>query len=205
MRPQSRKESQAETRQRLLESSRELFSEHGYHSMSMAAIAKRAGFTTGALYANFQSKADLFLAIVDEDFRVTSEATLAAVDGELSVESAVRAFAEIFEGRMRAGGGWNLAMVEFLASSRSDEQVLEQIRTRFTVFQEQVGSDIAAQVEAEGLTLTAPPGDIATLIYALDFGLTLAGCVMGNDEAVTDLYRRGVAAFVADTIDRPAE
>lgn len=37
----------------------------GFHAASVGAIAKRAGFSIGALYSNFASKDDLFFAVFD--------------------------------------------------------------------------------------------------------------------------------------------
>lgn len=49
----------ATTRQRLLEAAFEVFAEKGYAGTRVQEIARRAGFTTGAIYANFNGKAAL--------------------------------------------------------------------------------------------------------------------------------------------------
>lgn len=50
------------TRQRLLDAATEVFLEKGYEATRVAEIARRAGLTTGAIYGNFASKADLLTA-----------------------------------------------------------------------------------------------------------------------------------------------
>lgn len=50
------------TRQRLLDAATEVFLEKGYEGTRVAEVARRAGLTTGAIYGNFQSKADLLNA-----------------------------------------------------------------------------------------------------------------------------------------------
>ncbi|MBA2607543.1 MAG: TetR/AcrR family transcriptional regulator [Actinobacteria bacterium] len=50
------------TRQRLLDAATEVFLEKGYEGTRVAEIARRAGLTTGAIYGNFNSKADLLTA-----------------------------------------------------------------------------------------------------------------------------------------------
>jgi AcrR family transcriptional regulator len=50
------------TRQRLLDAATEVFLEKGYDGTRVAEIARRAGLTTGAIYGNFGSKADLLTA-----------------------------------------------------------------------------------------------------------------------------------------------
>ena len=53
------------TRARLIEAAAELFAEQGFHGATLADVAGRAGMTTGAIYGNFKSKEELFLAIFE--------------------------------------------------------------------------------------------------------------------------------------------
>jgi AcrR family transcriptional regulator len=50
------------TRQRLLDAATEVFLEKGYEGTRVAEVARRAGLTTGAIYGNFDNKADLLTA-----------------------------------------------------------------------------------------------------------------------------------------------
>ncbi|GAB1510517.1 TetR/AcrR family transcriptional regulator [Actinophytocola sp. KF-1] len=61
----SRTESVARTRALLLDAAEEVFAEHGFGRTTLEQIAERAGYTRGAVYANFASKDDLFLAVLD--------------------------------------------------------------------------------------------------------------------------------------------
>ncbi|HEV3377508.1 MAG TPA: TetR family transcriptional regulator, partial [Thermoleophilaceae bacterium] len=62
----TRKQRQAQTRKRLMESAMRVFSEEGLDGASIDAIAAAAGYTKGAFYANFESKDELFLTILDD-------------------------------------------------------------------------------------------------------------------------------------------
>src|SRR4029450_6889198 len=62
----SRAERSAQTRAELMASARQLFLRQGFHACSLEMVAEEAGFTIGAVYSRFGSKADLFLAILDE-------------------------------------------------------------------------------------------------------------------------------------------
>lgn len=61
----------ARTREKLLESAKRLFMTHGYDGATMRDIANDAGLSTGAVFANFVDKADLFNEVVLADFRNT--------------------------------------------------------------------------------------------------------------------------------------
>ncbi|QQG86642.1 TetR/AcrR family transcriptional regulator [Mycobacteroides chelonae] len=82
----TRAESQAQTRQELLDAAARMFLEGGYHATSIAAIAAEAGRTIGAVYSNFESKEVLCLEVLKS--RYAAEATslmaaLVATDGSL--------------------------------------------------------------------------------------------------------------------------
>lgn len=48
-----------ETRERLVDAAADVFADRGYEGARVAEIAKRAGVTTGAIYAHYGNKADL--------------------------------------------------------------------------------------------------------------------------------------------------
>ncbi len=60
----TRAETQARTREELIDAAEELFLGNGYHSTSIAAIAAEAGRTVGAVYSNFANKEDLCLEVL---------------------------------------------------------------------------------------------------------------------------------------------
>jgi len=70
----TRAERSAQTRAELMASARQLFLRRGFHASSLELVAQEAGFTIGAVYSRFGSKADLFLAILDEHIdRIVAE------------------------------------------------------------------------------------------------------------------------------------
>lgn len=53
-------------RRAILDAAREIFLNQGYAGAGMEAVARSAAVSTATLYAHFQSKADLFEAVVEE-------------------------------------------------------------------------------------------------------------------------------------------
>jgi AcrR family transcriptional regulator len=53
------------TRDRLVAAAATVFAEKGYDRATVQEIARRAGFTTGAIYGRFQGKAELLLAAIE--------------------------------------------------------------------------------------------------------------------------------------------
>jgi AcrR family transcriptional regulator len=53
------------TRDRLVAAAAEVFAEQGYDRAGVQEIARRAGFTTGAIYGRFRGKGELLLAAIE--------------------------------------------------------------------------------------------------------------------------------------------
>jgi AcrR family transcriptional regulator len=53
-----------QTREYLLAAAAQVFAERGFHGATLDEVAALAGFTKGAVYSNFKSKDDLFLALL---------------------------------------------------------------------------------------------------------------------------------------------
>ncbi|MFP4976254.1 TetR/AcrR family transcriptional regulator [Paenibacillus sp. CN-4] len=68
------------TRERILEAARHLFITKGYRAISMRSIGQHLGYSHGSLYYHFKEKAELFYAIVVEDFNYIASLLLQAMN-----------------------------------------------------------------------------------------------------------------------------
>ena len=101
----TRAEQRERTRSILLHSAARVFARRGLHAASVDQVAEEAGLTKGAVYSNFASKEELFLAM------------LAARYGErLRQLRAIAETAETPEATMHAGG------VDFAATLDADPE-----------------------------------------------------------------------------------
>src|ERR1035438_2954546 len=60
----TRAETRARTREQLLDAAAFVFARKGFAGASVEEIAESAGYSTGALYSNFESKEQLFLELL---------------------------------------------------------------------------------------------------------------------------------------------
>ena len=67
-----RAERQRQTRDALVQTARAVFARDGYHAARLDVIAREAGYSKGAVYSNFDSKADLFLAVIDVNLEIAA-------------------------------------------------------------------------------------------------------------------------------------
>ena len=102
-------------RKEILAAALRLFSEKGYHNVSMQEIAETAEFAIGTLYKFFQSKEDLYKALVMEQCDRFEAAFLAAIEGPGDEIERLRNFVRVHGDMFRA----NLPFIRlFLAESK---------------------------------------------------------------------------------------
>lgn len=119
----SREESQAQTRERLLESARFLFGRDGYGATSVERIAEHAGYSKGAAYANFQGKEDLFLAVLKRQGQEPLDALAEAVRRAPGANDVCDLLGRWADERSRSGG-WTLTIIEYARQAGRDSRAL---------------------------------------------------------------------------------
>jgi AcrR family transcriptional regulator len=87
--PTRRALAKQQTRLKVLTAARRLFSEAGYEGATIRDIAAAAGMSTGAVFANFSDKSDLFREIMLTDMADLADAMREAASQGKSVEDAL--------------------------------------------------------------------------------------------------------------------
>lgn len=128
--PKSRAQRQAETREQLLDAALVVFTERGFHGATLDEIARHAGYTKGAVYANFADKEDLFLAVVDRriDHGVQSLSEVEALThaGEITDEEVPEVIEQQFQIR------WALLALEaVMYAVRERPELLAEFAKRY--------------------------------------------------------------------------
>jgi AcrR family transcriptional regulator len=126
----TRKERQADTRTSLLRSAAALFSKRGMEGTSVEEIAAEAGYTKGAFYANFKSKEELFLTMLDEHFAAEIERMDRALAGSGDPGEEARHAATAFTQYVFADSEWPTLYFQFAAQAARDEEFREELATR---------------------------------------------------------------------------
>ncbi|MFZ5671167.1 MAG: TetR/AcrR family transcriptional regulator [Pseudomonadota bacterium] len=78
-----------QTREKVLQAARDLFVERGYDGATIRDIARAAGMSTGAVFASFADKTELFDAILSEDFANLVEPMQDAAEAAPTVREAL--------------------------------------------------------------------------------------------------------------------
>jgi AcrR family transcriptional regulator len=77
------------TRRQLLDAAKRLFNERGYEAATVRDIAAAAGLSTGAVFASFADKADLFGEVIIDDCEALAAHVKSAIRDEAGTEAAL--------------------------------------------------------------------------------------------------------------------
>jgi AcrR family transcriptional regulator len=203
---QSRAEKQARTRAELLATAAQVFARRGYSGASVEEIAEEAGYSHGAVYSNFDGKADLFLAVFEEYMAERARelaATQADLDEDAPLEARARALADQWMERFAKDRESFLLHLEFIAHSRREPELAHRFGSRSAALREAVAHYIAGYQEEEGVELALPPEDLALVLRSLGIGLAVEALV-SPDAVRDDLYGDFVELLVGLLREREA-
>ncbi len=110
--PNKHQQRSEETRRALLASARRIFARDGFQACRLEDIAAEAGHTRGAFYANFETKEDLFFALLYEEAEKHSRQIRATVSRGKSVRERLGAMREYYV-RYLADQDWIMLQLEF--------------------------------------------------------------------------------------------
>jgi AcrR family transcriptional regulator len=165
--PRPRRE---EVRTRVLAAAASVVAERGLAAATLDQVAAAAGFTKGAVYSNFASKDELFLALLEDQARDRVTRVETALAGAPDVPAALAAVGAELAGADPAG---QLLLVEFWQRAVRDPQV----RAAFVASRRALRARVEEVVAGFLRTRPAAPGwdaaRIALVVVALANGLAL--------------------------------
>ena len=150
--PERRRE---QTRNHLLAAAAQVFAERGFHGASLDEVATVAGFTKGAVYSNFKSKEDLFLALFRARYEQETEALRATLyASDVPSEARLSDFVALFRDQTHvARSNFGLLYQEFwLYAARNPAA-----RKQFTQIDDEAVEALAELIAAERQRLGVEP------------------------------------------------
>lgn len=124
-RPNQRALAKQRTREKIIAAAKALFAKHGYEGATIRDIAAAAGMSTGAVFASFTDKSDLFIEIAETEQIELHRAMAAAADG-LSGRAAIIAMLDAAAERRQA----ELALFQAVMSALWTPGLAEKVRRR---------------------------------------------------------------------------
>jgi TetR/AcrR family transcriptional regulator len=147
----------------------DLFSEKGFHNVSMHEIARKAEFAIGTLYKFFENKEDLYKALVLKQAEKFHSALTRAIEEPVNeiekIRNYIRAKGEVFTA--------NVSMIRlYFAETRGASFNImagldSEIRERYGHFLETLASVFASGMEKKLFKKIADPYHLAVAIESL--------------------------------------
>lgn len=172
----SRRETRkAETRDELVDAAARVFMERGYHGASLQHVAADAGFTTGAIYGQFDNKDDLFLAVYERYAlaRVDELRALLSDDGA-DFATRVRGAADQWTARHAESPAFTILALEFAVHALRHPKLRDALAARHSAVRLVIARALEEYAASTATTLPMPALELATVLRELGIGLTFA-------------------------------
>ena len=161
----SRADQQAQTRAALLAAGTKLFAKHGYHDTTIDEVARHAGFTRGAFYANFHDKGDLFLTVLEAQRKRDFGRLSNALDD--APEEEVPARISDWMNQVLIGGPLRRAMAEFGLAAEASPPHRRRMAANLQAIRETVAAMLRSYRTRHNVELVVDDSAFATMIMSL--------------------------------------
>ena len=168
----SRAEQNDRNRALLLAAARRVFLARGYYAATLEQIADEAGFSKGVVYSRFASKADMFLALLEDRIEERAAQNAGAAK-ELAGSGDFDALLDLAQQAERAAPGWRLLVTEFRIHAARDPELNRRYAALHARAVEGIARALVSISEGPGETLPSPPRQLAELVLAIEAGLAL--------------------------------
>lgn len=185
----TRAESQARHRELLLRTARTLFLRDGFQATSIAKIADEAGFSTGAVYSNFDGKTELALLVLREIQHDQLGALERVMGGSEPVDQKLDDLRDWARGALDSG--WPRLELEFALEARADRSLIAAESDRQRAVVDRLAVAITARLPGGGLPGGLPIRTVAEAAVNLAIGLAVRRVVdpKVSPDSLVDLLR----------------
>jgi AcrR family transcriptional regulator len=177
-----------------MQAAAKVFARRGLQQASVDEVAERAGYTKGAFYANFKSKEELFLAMLDERFaerlQEIDRVTATGADPETQARDAGVEFVQY----INADVEWQRLFFEFTAHAARNREFRDELVTRYRALRARITESYERRLDELGVSPPVPPEHISVMTFAMANGVALEKLL--EPEAVPDdLYGTMLMVF----------
>ncbi len=189
----TRREKQQRTRSSLLKAAAKLFCREGLEGTSVEQVAQTAGYTKGAFYANFKSKEELFLVMLDERFAQELERLDRSLAGtQEPLQEAESAAADFIH--FASDEQWPRLYVQFVAHAVRDEEFRQELATRQRAMRERLTELFCRWKDGIGHIPPIPLEDVTAMFFFMADGFLVDQMV--DPSFSEELYAVMVGVFL---------
>lgn len=170
-----------------MEAANSVLARSGFDRATVDEIVREAGFSKGAFYVHFESKDDLFSAMLDERISHQLETFRQAVDHTKPMADNVRTILNAVFGLAWEDPLWLPLFLEFGAHAARNEKVRQRLSTMYERWREIIIDVLTASREAGRMRRDADPEFMATVLIAAVEGSIIQSHLAPDTVRVQDI------------------
>lgn len=175
---QARDNKTTDKRGRILEAAIKMFAERGFHTATVAEIAREAGVADGTIYLYFKSKEDLLLRLFDEKMTELTAEARTEVEGQRTAPEKLRRFIQLHLSLVERNP--DLASVLIVELRQSAQFLRAADRNKLAAYADVIAEVVRAGQESGELDATVSPGTVKRAMFGALDELALAWLVGGR-------------------------
>ena len=191
----TREESQAQTRSTLITVGRKHFLRYGLGGAVAEKIAEDAGYSRGALYANFDGKEDLFLAVIREEQACRSNIFRSILRDEPSAKKRLRKMRDTIADTL-TNRDWIVLRAEFEAGALRSERIRQSFVEMHRLQIHDGGELVRDLLKSSEVTSRLKPDDFIMVMNNLAHGLAVTQKILG-----AELSQKGTRSLIQSLFD----
>ena len=205
----TRREKQQRTRSSLLKSAAKLFCQEGLEGTSVEQVAQAAGYTKGAFYANFKSKEELFLVMLDERFAQELDRLDRALAGtQEPLQEAEAAAADFIH--FASDKQWPRLYFQFVAHAVRDEEFRQELATRHRAMRDRLTELFQRWKAGVGHAAPIPLSDITAMFFFMADGFLVDQMIDPSFSGelyatMVGVFLRGLEAMASEPQGSPSQ
>jgi AcrR family transcriptional regulator len=176
----TREQSRAQTRATLIAVGRTHFLRYGLGGAVAEKIAEDAGYSRGALYANFEGKEDLFLAVIREEQACRSNIFRSILRDEPSSKKRLRKMRDTIADTL-TDRDWIVLRAEFEAGALRSERIRQSFVEMHRLQIHDGGELIKDLLKSPEIISKLKPDDFIMVIHNLAHGLAVTQKILGAE------------------------
>jgi AcrR family transcriptional regulator len=169
----NRQERKAQTRDKLIDAAAEVFARRGFETATLDEVAAAAGYTKGAVYSNFASKTELFIALIERRIEVQAADHARRFEGR-DLVAMTRALEDEPHEDPESERQWLMLATEFWLHAMRDERARVLMAEQYERARILVSTQVIEPLyRTMGQEPPLPPRDLAIVIESLGIGLAI--------------------------------
>lgn len=167
----TREESKKQTRKELIKVASKMFAKQGFYSTSVEQVAENAGYSKGAVYSNFGSKDDLFLAVFKENQNEDLKKLEMAAMEVNTIDEFINMVEQNHQYERKENQDWSILKLEFVLYAMRNDDVRKKLAPILEESRAQMRTILQSIYHVDDREVSISMNDLTFLLLSLDIGI----------------------------------